>query len=145
VPVLAVAITVTILGIPAGLAVLLGLGLLAGVGYTMGVWSLGRFVVPAPRSRAGAFFAGWATAAVLGLVPFLNVAWWIVATAVGLGATVLAAWRVRTGGRHRRGRIRRREPASSEPIGPAAVVAADPGSPTSEGVERDGGESAPGP
>ena len=85
----------------------------------MAVWSLGRALVPVPRSRAGAFFAGWGISVVIGLVPFLNVAWWIVATIVGLGGTIVAAWRARGEGRHRR---RGPAPAPTRPVVPPSVV-----------------------
>jgi hypothetical protein len=105
-PVASVVAVATILGIPAGLAVLLGLGLLAAVGYTLAVWSIGRWIVPAPRPRLGAYLAGWGISVVLSLVPFLHVAWWAVAAIAGLGGATVAAWRARgplRPGRHRSG------------------------------------------
>jgi hypothetical protein len=54
-----------------------------------------------------AFLAGWAILAAVGLVPILNAAAWVLAPVLGMGAMLVAAWRVREGrrhgGRHRRG------------------------------------------
>src|SRR5262249_56537506 len=75
---------------------------------------VGRLVVRPPRSRVGAMFAGWGIGAVIGLVPFLNVMWWSLGAAFGIGAILVAAWRARSGretpprvdrgGRHRAAR-----------------------------------------
>ena len=94
-PIAAVVAVATVIGIPAGLSVLLGLGLVAAVGYTLAVWSVGRWIVPAPGPRFGAFLAGWGVSVVLSLVPFLNIAWWLLATILGLGGATVAAWRAR--------------------------------------------------
>ena len=115
VPIVAVVCAATIVGIPLGLAVLLGLGLFWLVGQAAVTLVVGRMVVHAPRSRAGALFAGWGIGAALGLVPVLNAVWWSLGGVFGLGAIVVAAWRARHGagplvpggraGRHaRRGR-----------------------------------------
>lgn len=103
-PVASVVAIATIVGIPAGLAVLLGLGLVAAASYTLTVWSIGRWIVPAPRPRLGAFLAGWGVSVVLSLVPFLHLAWWGLATIAGLGGATVATWRAR--GPARRGRHR---------------------------------------
>jgi hypothetical protein len=99
-PVASVVAIATVVGIPAGLAVLLGLGLVFAAGYTLAVASVGRWIVPEPRTRVGSFFAGWGISVVLGLVPFLNLAWWIVASIAGLGGATVAVWRARRPGRH---------------------------------------------
>jgi hypothetical protein len=103
----------SVVGIPVGLSVLLGLGLVATVGYTLSVWSIGRWIVPAPRPRLGAFLAGWGLSVVLSLVPFLHIAWWVLATVLGLGGATVAAWRSR--GSDRRGRHRSRNGAHRWP------------------------------
>jgi hypothetical protein len=103
-PVASLVAVASVVGIPVGLSVLLGLGLVAAVGYTLSVWSIGRWIVPAPRPRLGAFLAGWGLSVVLSLVPFLHIAWWVLATILGLGGATVAAWRSRgsdRGGRHR--------------------------------------------
>lgn len=96
-PVVAVAASVTVLGSPFGLALLLALGLVWLVGLAGAVWAVGRLLVREPRSRAGAVLAGWGVALVLGLVPYLNAAWWALGAIGGLGAIVVAAWRARRG------------------------------------------------
>jgi hypothetical protein len=57
-----------------------------------------------------AWFAGWGIVAVVGFVPFVNVAAWVLGSLVGLGAGTVAVWRARTGhGRHRPGGVSPRE------------------------------------
>lgn len=122
-PVGSVAVAATIIGIPLGLALLLGLGLVFSCGYVWSVWSLGRLVVSEPRSRWGAFFAGWALAAAVGFVPYLDLAAWSLASVFGVGAMTVAVWRARSpGGRHRAGyaapsvsETKEGSPAPSEP------------------------------
>ncbi len=107
VPVTAVALVVSVLGVPLGLALLLSLGLLWLVGLTWAAWCGGRALVHPPRGRVQAFLAGWAILAAVGLVPILNAAVWTLAPVLGLGAMVVAVWHARQGtgwhGRHRRG------------------------------------------
>jgi cytoskeletal protein CcmA (bactofilin family) len=97
VPIAALALAATILGLPLALAVLLGLGLVWFVGICVATFVLGRLLVRPPRSRVGAMFAGWGIGAVIGLVPFLNVVWWTLGSAFGIGAILVASWHVRTG------------------------------------------------
>ncbi|MEP6757985.1 MAG: polymer-forming cytoskeletal protein [Actinomycetota bacterium] len=99
VPIVAVAAAATIVGLPLGLAVLLGLGLVGLVGQAAVTFVIGRLVVRAPRSRFAALFAGWGIGAAIGLVPFLNVVWWSLGAVFGVGAIVVAAWRSRRGWR----------------------------------------------
>jgi cytoskeletal protein CcmA (bactofilin family) len=101
--VLALAATATIVGLPFGLALLLGLGLVWLVGMAWAAWIVGRLLVREPSSRVGALFAGWAIAAAVGLVPGLNVAWWLLGGMFGLGAMTVAGWRARGTSRHRVG------------------------------------------
>ncbi|MEX2048784.1 MAG: hypothetical protein WEB90_04335 [Gemmatimonadota bacterium] len=107
VPVAAVALLISVLGLPLGLALLLSSGLWWLVGLTWSAWCAGRGLVRAPRGRVTAFLAGWAILAAVGLVPILNVGVWTLAPTIGLGAMLVAAWRSRHGGgrhgRHRRG------------------------------------------
>jgi len=97
VPIGAVVLAVTIVGLPLGLALLLGLGLLWLLGLAAVTYTIGRLVVRAPRSRVGALFAGWAIGAAVGLVPFLNAVWWTLGAMFGLGAILVATWRARHG------------------------------------------------
>jgi cytoskeletal protein CcmA (bactofilin family) len=113
VPVAAVALVVSVLGLPLGLALVLSLGLWWLVGLTWAAWCAGRGLVRAPRGRVRAFLAGWAILAAIGLVPILNAALWTLAPPLGLGAMLVAAWRSRQGG-GRRGRHRARARASTD-------------------------------
>jgi hypothetical protein len=105
-PTTAVVLCVLVLGVPLGLAVFLSLGLWWLVGLTWAAWCAGRGLVRPPRGRVAAFLAGWAILAAVGLVPIFNVAVWTLAPTIGLGAMLVAAWRVRRhgrqGGAHRR-------------------------------------------
>ncbi len=110
VPVMAVALVVSVLGVPLGLALFLSLGLWWLAGLTWAAWCAGRALVRVPRGRVQAFLAGWAILAAVGLVPILNAALWVLAPVLGLGAMLVAVWRAREGrrpdGRHRRGGLR---------------------------------------
>lgn len=124
-PVVAVAAMVTIVGLPLGLAVLLAMSLLFLIGYAWAVFAIGRLMVGEPRSRWLALLAGWAVAAAVGLVPFLNVAAWALGGMFGFGAMVVAVWRARAPrkvGRHRAGTIPREPDVAPTP---AAVTTLD--------------------
>jgi cytoskeletal protein CcmA (bactofilin family) len=109
VPVTAVALVVSVLGLPLGLALILSVGFWWLIGLTWAAWCAGRGLVHAPRGRSTAFVAGWAILAAVGLVPILNAAVWTLAPVLGLGAMVVAVWHARQGtgrhGRHRRGAV----------------------------------------
>ncbi len=107
VPVAALALVVSVLGLPLGLALFLSFGLWWLVGLTWTAWCAGRGLIRAPRGRVTAFLAGWAILAGIGLVPVLNAALWTLAPPLGLGAMLVAAWRSQQGG-GRRGRHRSR-------------------------------------
>lgn len=112
-PFLAVAGAVSILALPFGLAILLSLGLFWLVGQAWAAWVVGRLLAAEPRSRWVAFTEGWVLGAVIGLVPYLNVAWWVGGSVFGIGAMAVATWHARKpgadgagpqAGKHRRGR-----------------------------------------
>lgn len=106
-PIVSIALLGSILGLPLGLSVLLGLALLFSIGYATAAWLLGRAILRPPRGRAVAFLAGWAIARVVGLVPLVSGVTWGIGAVVGLGALTVATWRARGsphGGKHRRGR-----------------------------------------
>jgi cytoskeletal protein CcmA (bactofilin family) len=118
VPVLGIAAALSVVGLPLGLVVVLGLGLMWIVGLTCVTWTVGRLVIKPPRSRFGALFAGWGIGGVISLVPYLNGVWWGLGSTFGVGALVVAVWRARRGevsvseptprvrgGRHRVGRV----------------------------------------
>jgi cytoskeletal protein CcmA (bactofilin family) len=116
-PFAAVIAGATIVGLPFGLALVLALGLIWLIGLSWTTWIVGRAAVKEPRSEWGALFAGWAIGSAIGLVPFVNVAWWVLGAVYGLGAAIVAAWRTRKPaapdigrprrerGRHRVGRV----------------------------------------
>ena len=133
-PLAAIAAMVTIVGLPLGLAMLLAMSLLFLVGYAWAVFAVGRLLVREPRSRWLALLAGWAVAAAVGLVPFLNLAAWSLGGMIGFGAMAVAIWRARVPrkvGRHRAGTIPREPdvapvPASVTLLDLAAPTEADP-------------------
>src|SRR5262249_10897058 len=97
VPVAALALAATILGLPLALAVLLGLGLLWFVGIAMATFVIGRLLVRPPHGRVGALFAGCGIGAVVGVSRFRTVGWWTRGAASGTGAIRVATWRTRPG------------------------------------------------
>jgi hypothetical protein len=115
-PILAVLAMATIIGIPAGLGLLIVVWpLVAFVGYVvaaiwLGEWLLGRRegAIPAERPYAAAT-VGLVVAFVIGLVPFVSA----VLSIFGLGAVVLAAWRTL-----------RRTPDTAQPVPQTQAAAA---------------------
>ncbi|MGZ4109487.1 MAG: hypothetical protein ACXVP7_07355 [Actinomycetota bacterium] len=92
-PIVAVLFLVTIVGIPLGLFLLLGLALLYTVGYVAGSLTLGRLLLKPPSSRFLAFLLGWVILRAIGLVPVLGGFVWLIASVVGLGVLAVAARR----------------------------------------------------
>ena len=115
-PILAVLAMATIVGIPAGLGLLIVVWpLVAFIGYVvaaiwLGEWLLGRRegAIPAERPYAAAT-VGLLVAFVIGLVPFVSA----VLSIFGLGAVVLAAWRTL-----------RRTPTTAQPVPQTQAAAA---------------------
>ncbi|HVF08443.1 MAG TPA: hypothetical protein VNC60_07700, partial [Actinomycetota bacterium] len=105
VPLFAAVAAITIVGLPFGLAVGLAAGWLWMLGLAFGCFAIGRAITGRAHGRARPLFAGWGLVAAAGLVPFLNAAVWVLVSAFGLGAALVAAWRARSaaprGGRHR--------------------------------------------
>jgi hypothetical protein len=93
-PIVAVILTVTLVGLPLGLGLLLALGLIYGIGYTAGAWVLGRRVARR-ASPFVAFLAGWGILRVVALIPLLGGLAWLAAVVAGLGAMVVAGRRAR--------------------------------------------------
>ena len=139
VPLAAVAAGATILGLPVGLATLLSIGLFWLIGMACTTWVVGRALVRDPRPRLAALAAGWGIAAAVGLVPILNLAWWVLGGAFGLGAAAVAVWRARAtrplgpggteaaaqAGRHRAGRTTLVPATTSSSAPPATPLAED--------------------
>jgi hypothetical protein len=92
-PIVALLFLATIVAIPLGLFLLLGLALVYTVGYVAGSLALGRRIVKPPSSRFLAFLLGWVILRAIGLVPFLGGLVWLIASVVGLGALAVAARR----------------------------------------------------
>ncbi len=97
VPLLAVLALVTLVGIPFGIALLLGAVPVLVVAYATSAWLLGRRVL---RTRStspwAALLAGWAILRVLALIPVAGGLVGLAATVVGLGALAVALWRARS-------------------------------------------------
>jgi hypothetical protein len=129
IPVVAVALMVSIVGLPLGLTTLLALALLYLIGLTWTTWAIGRAVVKVPRNRWLAFLAGWGIVTLIGVVPFVNLGLWGLASVFGLGAMAVAVWRARGGAR--RGRHRVGGPVADLgvpiPVPPAATAAVPAG------------------
>ena len=96
-PIVAVLLLVTIVGIPLGIFLLLGLALVYSIGYVIGALAIGRLFVKPPTSRYLAFLAGWGALRVLALIPFVGGLAWLVATVLGLGTLWVGARARRTG------------------------------------------------
>lgn len=92
-PIVAVVLLATVVGIPLGLFLLLALALLYTVGYVAGAHAVGRMIVRPPASRYVAFLAGLGIVRLLALVPVVGGIVWAITTIVGLGALVVAARR----------------------------------------------------
>jgi hypothetical protein len=104
-PAAAVVLAASVVGLPLGLALLLALALVGLVGLVAAAFAVGRLLVGTHRSRIAALFAGWGVVAVLGLVPFLNVAVWGIGAVFGVGTILVAAWRARGTSKHRLGGV----------------------------------------
>jgi len=94
-PVGAVLVMLTLVGIPFGLGTLFALGLLYSIGYVAGAWAIGRSIVSAPTSRWVAFLAGFAIVRLLGLIPIVGGLVSAVVTVIGLGLAAVTVWRAR--------------------------------------------------
>jgi hypothetical protein len=106
-PVAAVVLLVTIVGIPLGLFLLLALALLYTVGYVAGAHGIGRFVMKPPSSQYVAFLVGWGILRLVSLIPVLGGLEWLLTAIFGLGLLAVAARRTSD------------EPAAATPATPA--------------------------
>ena len=95
IPIVAVILLVTIVGIPLGIFVLLALGLIYTVGYVVGALALGRLLIKPPTSGILAFLAGLGILRLAALIPVVGGLAWIVTAIFGLGALVVDARRPR--------------------------------------------------
>jgi hypothetical protein len=94
-PILGIIALVTVVGIPLGIGLLAALGLIYAVGYSASAWILGRSIVRARTAWIVAFLVGWAILRAVALVPILGGLIWFAAVVFGLGALIVAIWRVR--------------------------------------------------
>ena len=115
IPIAAVLLLVTIVGIPLGLFVLLALALLYTVGYVAGAHALGRMLVKRTSSALPAFLAGLGILRLIAFVPILGGVTWLVASVVGLGILGVAA-------RSRSSTAMVNEPAAPPPPPPSPIT-----------------------
>jgi hypothetical protein len=94
-PILAILAFITLVGIPFGVGLALGLFLIYSLGYTAGAWVLGRALLKPPTSRFVAFLVGLVILRAVALVPILAGIVGTIATLVGLGTIAVALWRAR--------------------------------------------------
>jgi hypothetical protein len=90
IPIGAVLLLITIVGIPLGLFLLLALALIYTLGYTVATIGLGSLIVSGSRSRFLVFLAGWLILRVLALIPFVGGLIWLAASVWGLGLLAVA-------------------------------------------------------
>lgn len=93
-PVISGLLLVTLVGIPLGLTGLFAMAPLLLLGYVAGALFLGSLTV---QDRVGpllSFCLGWLILRIIGLVPFLGGLVTFAATVFGLGALLVAAWRM---------------------------------------------------
>jgi hypothetical protein len=96
IPIAAVLLLVTIVGIPLGVFVLLALALLYTVGYVTGAHAFGRMLVKRSGSALPPFLAGLGILRLIALVPILGGVTWFVVSVVGLGILAVSARRSST-------------------------------------------------
>lgn len=92
-PIASVAVLLTLVGIPLGLLGLLSLALLYALGFVVAGLTLGRLLVKEPASRYLALLAGLVILRLVGLVPVVGGLITFLASAYGIGAMAIAAWR----------------------------------------------------
>ena len=106
IPILGGLALVTVVGIPLGIFVLLGLALVYTVGYVVAAQGLGRLLIKPPTSRFLAFLVGLGILRVVELIPFVGGLVWVLAAIFGLGFLTVAA----------RGAGTRAVPAAPSPV-----------------------------
>jgi cytoskeletal protein CcmA (bactofilin family) len=97
-PILAVLLLLTVVGIPLAILLFLLLIPLAVLGYANSAWLLGRRIVGPPRGRFVSFLAGLAILRLVALVPVLGGLVWAAAAVFGIGTLAVAGWRARSPG-----------------------------------------------
>lgn len=130
-PLLGLALILTVIGSPLGLAVWVGALLLAFVGFVAGAFVFGRWLAerrPGQRLSGVAWlFVALAILCALSLIPVLGAFVWMVASIYGAGAIAVALYRGRTAQLERERRARpgpppaEREPEAHRPGYPAGT------------------------
>lgn len=110
IPIIAVVLLVTVIGLPLGFLLLLAIAPLYAIAYVATAYALGQRILGPERGRFLAFLAGLGILRVLAAIPILGGLVWFVATLFGLGLLLLAA---RRGG----------DPAAARPADPAPAQA----------------------
>jgi len=90
-PIVAVLMFLTVVGIPLGLFLLLALALVYTTGYVVGALAIGRLFVKESSSRYVAFLAGWGALRLFALIPVIGGIAWLAGTVLGLGTLWVAA------------------------------------------------------
>jgi hypothetical protein len=114
-PVAAVLLLVTLVGIPLGLYVLLALAFIYTVGYVVALAGVGGMLLRSNPSRYVVFLVGWLVLRLLALIPFVGGWLWFLASVWGLGLLAVAI---------RRGSMAAPETPATPPMPPAPVGAA---------------------
>jgi hypothetical protein len=96
-PLVALIINLTVVGLPLGLGVLAALGLISSTGYCAAAWILGRWIIGESRGRVVAFLIGWAILRVVAFIPIIHIFIFIAAAIYGLGALLVTIRRARMG------------------------------------------------
>lgn len=94
-PIGAVLVMLTIVGIPFGVGALLALFLMYSLAYVTAAWALGRSMVKEPSSRYLSFLAGFGILRLVGLIPIVGGIISFIVTAFGLGLLGVTVWRAR--------------------------------------------------
>ncbi len=82
---------ISVVGIPLGVFLLLGLALVYTIGYVAGAHGVGRLLMKAPKSRFAAFAIGWLIVRAIALIPVLGGLAWLLVSILGLGLLFVAA------------------------------------------------------
>lgn len=90
IPIAAVVLLITVVGLPLGIFVLLALALIYTLGYTVATIGLGSRIVNESQSRFLVFLAGWLILRLLALIPFVGGLVWLIASVWGLGLLAVA-------------------------------------------------------
>lgn len=95
VPVVAVGMIASVVGVPLGFGLLFAIVLLTLIGAVVTAHAVGRALVGDARGTATAFLAGWGIATVIGLIPYVSGLVFGLSALFGTGATAVAVSRAR--------------------------------------------------